>query len=160
MRPIKGISEVEVGKEFFKELLFNYSQPKEQIEENGGCFLAKIMRSVCKILNFYDHFMTEYHLRGNGRIERFSRTIRAMTHSYLTDHSRHCDLYTAAFNIFQNYQPHTTTAVPQSEPRLPRPLPSLAVREPHNNAETSTEARSSYKERVSKKLSESRGKVE
>lgn len=58
--PMKGVSAVVVLKPILNEWVFNYGPSKKPRADNGGCFTAKVFRTLCKMLNVQNSVTKTY----------------------------------------------------------------------------------------------------
>lgn len=95
----------------------------------------------------------------NALTERFHRILKEMIRSYLADHPRDWDFYTAALTFIYTRQPHIITGLAPFELVLSRRLPPLAMEQPLNDAQTPTGVRNKWKYLLSKAMLENKGRM-
>ena len=97
------------------------------LSDNGGEFIAKFFRAVCRIFGIRNLFTTAYHPQTNGQAKRFNRTLKSALRKYVAEHQKDWDLYTSAIAYGYNTQVHPATGYSPFELTVSRPPQAIGV---------------------------------
>ena len=81
--PLRRIDAYAVAFASVEHWIFKYGSPKTLISDNRKQFASKFFQAVCSLLRLSNIFMPTYHPQTNGQVERYNRTILAMTRNYV-----------------------------------------------------------------------------
>eukprot|EP01130_Rhizamoeba_saxonica_P000149 TRINITY_DN1015_c0_g1_i12.p1 TRINITY_DN1015_c0_g1~~TRINITY_DN1015_c0_g1_i12.p1 ORF type:complete len:481 (-),score=91.56 TRINITY_DN1015_c0_g1_i12:1081-2523(-) len=63
---------------FRKHVITKYGVPKKILSDQGRNFVGKLMHHLCQVLNIEKKMTTTNHAQGNGKTERYNRTLCSM----------------------------------------------------------------------------------
>lgn len=82
-----------VARVFVTEIIARHGVPKQLLTDRGSNFVSEVFKKVCALLKIKKLQTTAYHPMGNGRIERFHKTLKACLSHYIAKDQTDWDLW-------------------------------------------------------------------
>ncbi len=123
--PTRNMTAKTTADTFMNNFVRHYGLPQRIHSDQGPNFVSKLMKEVCAVTNIARSRTTPYHPMGNGKCERFNRTLIDMLgtleHPKKSDWAAHIGPLVHAYNATRH---DTTGQTPfflmfGREPRLP-----------------------------------------
>lgn len=103
-------------------MYYSYGVPDFVVTDNRTQVISKLFESVCFILGAELLSTTAYHPQGNGKVERFNKTIIPRRKPNDMEHQRNLDIYVQLLTYIYDTQVHRSTGL--------RPLSLILSRKP------------------------------
>lgn len=91
--PIKSTDSETLAKLLVDEVICRYGVPSCLHSDQWANLTSNLMATLCKCLNIEQPRTSTYHPQGNGQVERFNCTLKAMLATVINDHQTDRDLH-------------------------------------------------------------------
>jgi transposase InsO family protein len=125
--PLRTVTALSVATAFCDRWVYVYGPPISLLTDNGPQFAAKFFQAVCAELGVKKLFTSAYHLKTNGQVERYNRTILAALRAYVSKRQDYWDEFTSAVTYAYNCRVHSSLGMAPFELVLSRPPVSVAI---------------------------------
>ena len=106
--PLRSIT-TEAVAEALVEVFSRTGLPDEILSDNGSQFTSDVMRQVCRMLSIAQLHSSVYHAQGNGLVERFNGSLKAMLRRLMSDKPTDWDRYIPAALFAYREIPQSST---------------------------------------------------
>ncbi|KAK3093372.1 hypothetical protein FSP39_014695 [Pinctada imbricata] len=120
--PLKDQRAATVAKKIYDEFLSRYGCPATLHSDQGTNYESELFREMCELLHVKKTRSSPRHPQGNGKSERFNRTLIAMIKCFIKDDHDDWDQHLASITAAYRASVHDTTGLSPNLMMLGREL--------------------------------------